>query len=122
MAGQTVEEYSVTMELDAPERDWDLDVGQWDRYRIEDYIKWVKETYGLKAAKKLFAHAKQYRAIMDVKQSVKEERTQSISEMLGQAMVDTKDRMAAAMLHNVFNEEYEKWKKDGTTGKALTED
>jgi len=113
MDGQMQEVYSEVIAI--KEWDWNKDVGQWDRYRIEDYIKWVKETYGLKAAKKLFAHAKQYRAIMDIKQSVKEERSDSITDMLAKSMQDTKDLMAANLLRKV-------WDTDDTTSKAFTKD
>ena len=46
--------------------DWNNDVVDWNRHRIEDYVKWVTDTYGAEEAKKLFAFAQPYRAVMDV--------------------------------------------------------
>jgi hypothetical protein len=52
--------------------DWNEDVSEWDEYRYKDYFKWVKKTFGKKEVIKGFIHIDGYRAVMDVKQSVKE--------------------------------------------------
>jgi hypothetical protein len=52
--------------------DWNDRVSSWNKYRFKDYFGWVEKTFGEEEVIKGFAHLDEYRAVMDVKQSVKE--------------------------------------------------
>lgn len=49
-------------------RDWNKSIVDWDDLRLNDYFKWVKETYGDDEFLKGFIHVNGYRAVMDIKQ------------------------------------------------------
>jgi hypothetical protein len=51
--------------------DWNDKVSSWNKYRFKDYFRWVEQTFGEEEVIKGFVHLDEYRAVMDVKQSVK---------------------------------------------------
>lgn len=95
--GQTQEGYS---EL---KLDWHMPVEKWDGFRLDDYIIWVRETYGVEEANKLFTYADQYRAVKDVANSVEPQspKSQYISH-LAHTMIHTKEVMAANIMKKMW--------------------
>lgn len=93
--------------------EWNKEVSEWDEYRLKDYFGWVKKSYGKEEVIKGFIHVDGYRAVMDVKQSVKPSYdTNPYTDALAHSMLHTKEVMAANLLKKVFEEEYEKRGKE----------
>ena len=84
--------------------EWNEPVNLWSAGQVRDYVVWVREAYGMKEAKKLFKYAKQYRAIKDLKASVRQETNQSVTDMLAHSMMHTKEVIAANLLKNHFED------------------
>lgn len=86
-------------------RNWNRPVNEWSSGTVVDYVVWVKDTYGEEEAKKLFAYAQSYRAVMDVKHSVEEPIDRQPTQIITSAgMV----KMAQEILNNSMREVIEK--------------
>lgn len=99
--------------------DWNKPVWEWKTLRVNDYFGWVKDSFGNEEMAKGFDHLNEYRAVMDVKQSVKPEPKESITDMLAHSMMHTKEVMAANLLKNHFEDfinESKQQKADATHG------
>ena len=85
-------------------RDWNKSIVDWDNHRLNDYYKWVKETYGDDEFLKGFIHVDGYRAVMDVKNSVEPIDRQPTQILTSASMV----KAAQEILNNAMKDVYDK--------------
>jgi hypothetical protein len=86
-------------------RDWNEEAENWDIYTVDDYLAWVRDTYGADEVRKLFAYAKEYKAVMDVKNSIEDPIDRQPTQILTSASMV---KMAQQILNDSMREVIEK--------------